>query len=115
MYLNGGKNIAEAIRYSHNDPNIAQPSRMSIAMRMKQNRDALMGNSNQDAMSEKSKYSSIQNQKDSDYSHDHISPKSGDRIKMINNMNNKNAQVGQGIQSTHEKKHMKAQELRDSR
>lgn len=70
--------MAEAILNQSNDPNLGQPSRMSIAMRMKQNRDMLMGNgnSNADAVSEHSKYSSMVNQK-SEYSLDQTSPKIG--------------------------------------
>ena len=43
LYLNGAKNMADAM---HQNTNNAQStsSRMSIAMRMKQNRDAILGN-----------------------------------------------------------------------
>ena len=53
MYLSGAKNMAEALRQSQSKEGInnqqneyqrQHPSQMSIAMRMKQNRDALLGN-----------------------------------------------------------------------
>jgi hypothetical protein len=48
IYLNGGKNIAEGLRFNM-DPNSINSSRMSIAQRMKQNRDMMLASSNVDA------------------------------------------------------------------
>lgn len=74
-----------------------------------------MGNSNADAQSEKSKYSSVVNAKAvSEYSFDQSSPRQSERIKLINNMNNKNIDVGQGIQ-VNKPRQVTAKGLRDSR
>lgn len=48
VYLSGAKNMAEAIRQSHQDPfssafQMNSSHQGSIAMRMKQNRDAIAG------------------------------------------------------------------------
>ena len=51
--MSGAKNMAEALSQNQyqmmmNQNQIAQPQKMSIAMRMKQNRDALIGNTSHD-------------------------------------------------------------------
>lgn len=86
IYLSGARNMAEAIRDSQKDPfNSAfqVPQQSSIAMRMKQNKDALYQQQST-ALSE----SPLQFQTQVESS----------RQQMINNMSNR--VVGNGLQST---------------
>jgi len=105
MYLNGAKNMADAIRHGHVDPYMGADSRISIAMRMKQNKELLSqaeSAQSHDMMSQYSKYSSVINHRNSDYSYDNT-PKQSDRVKMINEMN-RPPNMGQGIQPAPERK-----------